>query len=201
MKRIIGLCLALVMVMVPMLGMAEDTQKYEAADGAYSFSYPSSYNVLASNTISSLLDIAVANADEQIITLVEQVRPQIESLGLIILMNNDKQSNISIAPTPMNMEISSEMLLSLVDVFKPMLEGQIPGIEFVGEQEIVQLGEYNALQMQYEYTLADIAFSAAQCYVGIGTDLYVCTVTANAGNYAEQMANMQSIVASITVAE
>ena len=74
-RKLLSLTIALALLLMPCLALAEDYQSYAAGDGSLSFFYPEGWLLLSRENIDSVLDIA--SELEGMADLVEPARAQI----------------------------------------------------------------------------------------------------------------------------
>ncbi len=192
MKKFLCLLTALMLMAVPMLsfaeapaGDAEEYLTYKDADGRFTFWYPDTWTLLSKDTIDAFITAAEGLGNEQLTAMAQQAKGQIEQLGIIMLMSADYQANINLVCTDAGAAVDVKQLLTGADAIKSQLSGQIEGIEFTSDPQVLEVGNHQALLIEYAYELAGQGFAGAQCYVGAGTNLYVFTLTAPAGSATE----------------
>ena len=180
MKKLLSMILALVMLLTPVLVMGETFEEYETyidPNGHFTFSHPTSWTMISDDTFDMLWQAAEQQADEAFKATMENVKPQIKELGMIILMADDLVSNINIVrqetagATPETLQLISGQLAE-------SLMASLEGCEMVEEPVMIDIGNNRqALLLQYAYTMSNMTLYGVQAYVGIGDVLYLFTLT------------------------
>ena len=122
-RKLLSLTIALALLLMPCLALAEDYQSYAAGDGSLSFFYPEGWLLLSRENIDSVLDIA--SELEGMADLVETARAQIEQTGVIVLIDETGLNNINLQIQDVGMTLSGDMLLEL----EPTLQSSISASE------------------------------------------------------------------------
>ena len=180
MKRMMTLILALMMLVLPAVSGAEESEyaSYEHPEGLYSFLYPADWNILSRESFEAAWDAAIEMSDEDLQAQLEQARVLIEENGMIILNSPDGVDNINMACQAAGMELTAEILLNMSPVFCSQLEAAMDGIAFPVEPYLVELGEgRQALLIEYLFTMMDIEMYGMQAYVAAGSNVYIFTLT------------------------
>lgn len=173
-RKLLSLTIALALLLMPCLALAEDYQSYAAGDGSLSFFYPEGWLLLSRENIDSVLDIA--SELEGMADLVETARAQIEQTGVIVLIDETGLNNINLQIQDVGMTLSGDMLLELEPTLQSSISASLSGVSFY-DPEIVEINGTETLLMQYAYTMAGFDFSVVQAYMPVGTKLAVATLT------------------------
>ena len=168
------LTLALMLLLVPCLALAESYQSYAAEDGSLSFLYPEDWLLLSKENIDSVLDAAATV--EGVAEMAEAARTQIEQMGMIVLVDETGLNNINLQLQDTGMELSGDTLMALAPSLQSAIEGSLEGVTF-HDPELMDINGTDALLMQCSYTLARIDFQQLQAYMSMGTRLAVVTLT------------------------
>ena len=173
-RKLLSLTIALALLLMPCLALAEDYQSYAAGDGSLSFFYPEGWLLLSRENIDSVLDIA--SELEGMADLVETARAQIEQTGVIVLIDETGLNNINLQIQDVGMTLSGDMLLELEPTLQSSISASLSGVSFY-DPEIVEINGTETLLMQYAYTMAGFDFSVVQAYMSMDTKLAVTTLT------------------------
>ena len=173
-RKLLSLTIALALLLMPCLALAEDYQSYAAGDGSLSFFYPEGWLLLSRENIDSVLDIA--SELEGMAGLVETARAQIEQTGVIVLIDETGLNNINLQIQDVGMTLSGDMLLELEPTLQSSISASLSGVSFY-DPEIVEINGTETLLMQYAYTMAGFDFSVVQAYMSMDTKLAVTTLT------------------------
>ena len=189
MKKILSVLLALAMLLMPVLSLAEaaamlaaDYTTYTHTDDQYSFMYPNSWTLLNAENVETVLDAISETEDEQLAQMIATYGPQLQQSGMIMLLNETGLTNVNVIAQPVGMRATDEVLLSLAPTVVSQLSSTFEGIEFVNEGVIINLGDKNGLIVEYSYTLAGTEMQGAQVYVSGETDMYIFTYTCAAAD-------------------
>lgn len=184
MKKLLSMIMAMMMLAMPVLAMAEDAEwsTYTDPNGNYSFNYPTGWTVLDEESIDKIMETADTMGDEQLSAMVQQYAPQIKQSGMVILITDDMTNNVNIVRQDMGMELDDTMMEMLATMLPSQLEAQMEGIEWLADPSYVDLAEGKALLLQYSYELAGVKIVGVQAYAGVGTVLYAFTLTTAGGD-------------------
>lgn len=184
MKKILSVLLALAMLLVPVLSMAEaaevlatDYTTYTHTDDQYSFMYPNSWILLNAENVQTMLDAASETEDQELAQIIQTYGPQIEQTGMIMLLNETGNTNVNVIAQYVGMRATDDVLLSLAPSLVSQLSNAMPGLEFANEGTIVKLGENTGMMVEYQYTLSGTNMYGVQVYISGETDLYILTYT------------------------
>ncbi|MBR4069095.1 MAG: hypothetical protein IKK08_10795 [Clostridia bacterium] len=189
MKKILSVLLALAMLLMPVLSLAEaaamlaaDYTTYTHADEQFSFMYPNSWTLLNAENVQSMLTLASETEDQELAQIIQTYVPQIEQSGMIMLLNETGNTNVNVIAQNVGMRATDEDLLSLAPTLVSQLSAALEGVEFVNEGVIINLGDKNGLIVEYNYTLSGTEMQGARVYVSGETDLYIFTYTCAAAD-------------------
>ena len=135
MKRLLSIFLA-VLLLFPALAMAIDTQvgtTYVNEDPYYSYTYPEEWVMINKDTVSLLMGLA-AN------TLASGYADAIKNMGIVMFMAPDFQEFAIVMTQYLGMDISAELLISLLPMLAETVSAQSPGTEIKGDGELIQQG-------------------------------------------------------------
>lgn len=193
MKKLLSLILALMMLLTPVLAMGEEYASYTDPNSNYSFSYPAEWTVISKDTFDLLWQIAETQADDTFKATMESVKPQIEQLGMLVMMSEDLTSNINI----IRQEVAGatpEALMSISGQLMESLKNTAADLEQTAETVLIDIGnERQAMIMQYAYTVSGMEMNGVQAYVGLGDCMYVFTLTTT-GEMLESTAEVLGFV-------
>ena len=185
MKKLLSLLLALMMLVLPMAGLAEeDFEIYVDPTDTYGFAYPNDWTLLSKETIAEVLS-SVEIEDEGFAALLQSLLPQIENTNMVMVLSPDLQSNINLVVTDLGGKLSASELMTQVPALQEMLKQQMPGIEFIDEAEIIETESYEYVLMGYVYELDGQSIVALQAFTSQGTSLYTFTLTLNINDTAD----------------
>lgn len=184
MKKILSVLLALAMLLVPVLSMAEAAEElavdysiYTHTDEQYAFAYPNNWILLTAENVETVLDAISETEDEQLAQMIANYGPQLQQSGMIMLLNETGNTNVNVVPQYVGMRATDDVLLTLAPQLVSQLSNVMEGIEFVNKGTIVELGENTGLMIEYQYTLADTDMYGVQVYISGETDMYIFTYT------------------------
>lgn len=184
MKKILSVLLALAMLLVPVLSMAEAAEElavdysiYTHTDEQYAFAYPNNWILLTAENVETVLDAISETEDEQLAQMIANYGPQLQQSGMIMLLNETGNTNVNVVPQYVGMRANDDALLSLAPQLVSQLSNVMEGIEFVNKGTIVKLGENTGLMIEYQYTLSDTDMYGVQVYISGETDMYIFTYT------------------------
>jgi len=202
MKKILSLLLVLAMLLTPVFALAvENYSFYTAPDGSYSFAYPSEWTLLSKDTFDAVLDVAVSMGDENFTTMVENLRPQIEELGIVVLMSADLSSNINVIAQNTGIEVTPELLTALGEMIPAQLTSQLgESVVFPVEPYLVDVGEgRQVLLVEYTFTMMGYDQYGVQASIGNGTVLHTFTLTTSAEQAEGLVEDLGFVVGSLQV--
>lgn len=184
MKKILSVLLALAMLLVPVLSMAEAAEElavdysiYTHTDEQYAFAYPNNWILLTAENVETVLDALSEVEDQQLAQMIANYGPQLQQSGMIMLLNETGNTNVNVVPQYVGMRATDDVLLSLAPQLVSQLSNVMEGIEFINEGTIVELGENTGLMIEYQYTLAGTDMYGVQVYISGETDMYIFTYT------------------------
>ena len=182
MKKIFCLLAVICLMLSPVLALAVDYDNYGIyanEDGSCGFAYPDGWMVLSKENLDALWAQAQKMGDEEFQAIMENARPQMEELGMVMLMNETMESNISVIRQEMGMSITPEALLASVPMIQEQLAASLGNVQFAQEPSLVEIEAGQAMLIPYVYEMLDRQLMGVQAYVGVGTGLYTFTLTAN----------------------
>lgn len=190
MKRMVCVLMACLVLALPTLCLAQETgyETYNDPDGRFSFLYPDDWTLLSKETIDEIMNVATELGDENLAAVVESVKPQLEMVDMVMLMGPDAGTNINVVCQDTGMELSADTLLALSGTLQSQLSAQLEGLSFIEEPSLIDVGDGQALLLQYAYSLAGQDLVGVQAYRSNGSDLYIFTLTTSADlaeGYAE----------------
>ncbi len=196
MKKFLSALLALALMLLPVLSMAEAATEVETAyetythtDGQYSFMYPSSWMLLNAENIQSLMDMLSGSDDEQLAQMIAAYAPQVQQMDMVMVISESGATNVNVVPQYVGMQATDEVLLSLAPALISQLSATMEGIQFVDEGTLIDLGGKSGLMLEYDYEMSGMQIHGAQVYVSGATDLYIFTFTC--GNADELVATSE----------
>ena len=92
-RKLLSLLVALALLVMPCLTLAEEYQTYVSEDESVAFLYPSDWILLSRENIDTIIDAAATVED--VAELAQIARTQIEQLGIIVLMDATGANNIN----------------------------------------------------------------------------------------------------------
>lgn len=180
MKRVFLLVVAVMLACLPALGLAEGAG-YTDPDGRFAFPCPEGWTVLSKENMADMLKTAETIEDETFQRMVESARPQIEQLGMVILMSADYTCNINVICRSGMKGVTSEALLSVSDTFKSELSSQLESLTFLDEPAVYTVGDWEPMMFSYEYVIVGVGMSGAQVYLPKDDNVLIFTLTAQSG--------------------
>lgn len=184
MKKILSVLMALALLVLPVLSMAEAAEELEAVyetythtDDQYTIMYPSNWTLLNKENIQSMLEAIDSLGDEELSQMIAVYGSQMEQTDMVMMLNETGMTNINIVCQYVGMRATDEVLLSLAPTLVSQLGSAFEGIEFVNEGSLVELNGVNALMVEYAYELSGTAMQGAQVYVPGAENLYIFTFT------------------------
>lgn len=177
MRKLFSLFMAVMLLCLPAFAWAEG-ESYADPDGRFTFPCPEGWTVLSKETIEDVLKVAETVQDEQFQQMVESVKPQIEQMGIIILMSADYTCNINVVCQDDVDGVNGEVLLSLGDTLKSQLSAQFEDFVLEEEPELYEVGSWEPMMFAYEYSIVGIDMAGAQAYLPKDNSLMIFTLTA-----------------------
>lgn len=195
MKKLFSVLLALAMLLVPVLSMAEAAEElvaeyetYTHTGDQYSFMYPNTWTLLSKENIQTIFEAVSETEDEQLAQMIAAYGPQIEEMDMVVLLSETGLANVNIVAQYVGMQATDEDLLSLASMLVSQLSNTMEGIEFVDEGSIIELVGKNGLMVEYTFELSGTQMTGVQVYVSGETDLYTFTYTCADANELEATA-------------
>lgn len=206
MKKILAILMALSLMLMPVLSMAEAAEELPAAliythtDGLYSFEYPEGWTLLNAENIQETLDAMAGAGDEEMAELVATYGPQIQQTGMVMLLNETGFTNVNVVSQYVGMKPTDEQLLALAPSLVAQLSGVMEGIQFLNEGSLVELNGLKALMVEYTCELSGTAMQGAQVYVPGAENLYIFTYTcANADELTATAEAFSALLDTLTI--
>lgn len=181
-KKMVCVLTACLMLALPALCLAQEAgyEIYTHSDGSFSFPYPEDWTLLSKETVDEIMGVASELGDEQLATLVANIKPQLEAVDMVMLMGPDADTNINAICQNAGMELTADVLLALSGTLESQLSSQLDGLSFTEEPAVVDAGSGKALLIKYAYTLAGQDLIGIQAYRPNGADFLVLTLTTTA---------------------
>lgn len=184
MKKLLSVLMALALMLVPVLSMADAVETLEAAclqythtDDQYSFMYPDTWTLLNKENIQAIMEAADAEADPQVAQMLDTYGPQVQQSDMVMLISETGLTNVNMIAQYVGMHAGDEELLALAPNLVAQLSNAMTGIEFVDEGSIIELDGFNALMVEYNLELAGTSMHGAQVYASGAENLYIITYT------------------------
>ena len=185
MKKILWLLVALCIMVTPVLALAADYDNYGIyanEDGSCAFAYPGGWMVLSSENLDELWTEAQKLGDEKLQAFMESARPQIEEMGMIMLLDETMASNISIIRQEMGAEITPEALMASKEMLQEQLAASLENVQFAQEPTLMDVDAGQAMLIPYMYEMLGQQLIGVQAYIGVGTGLYTFMLTTDPAN-------------------
>lgn len=207
MKKLFSVLLALAMLLVPVLSMAEAAEElvaeyetYTHTGDQYSFMYPNTWTLLNKENIQTIIEAASETEDEQLTQMIAEYGPQIEETDMVLLQSETGLTNVSIGAQYVGMQLTDEDLFSLASVLVSQMSNTMEGIEFVDEGSIIELVGKNGLIVEFTFELSGTQMTGVYVYVSGETDVYVITYTcADANELEATVEDFSIMLGSLTV--
>jgi len=188
MKKILSVLLALTMLLVPVLAMAEAAQavtyqSYTHTDDQYTIEYADNWLMLNAELISNILNTMDTSEDEQLALLVNTYGPQIQQMDMVLFLSESGMTNVNIVYQEMGLQLTGDLLMSMAPNFVAQLSQSFEGIQFLNEGSLIAVNGVDSLMIEYAYELSGQQMQGAQVYVPGSTGL--CLVTYTCGNADE----------------
>lgn len=184
MKKLLSVLMALALVLVPVLSLADAVETLEPAylqythtDDQYSFMYPDTWTLLNKENIQTIMEAVDAEADAELAQMIATYGPQIQQSDMVMLLSETGLTNVNAVAQYVGMHASDNDLLSLAPSLVAQLSGAMANIEFVDEGSIIELNGINALMVEYNCELAGTAMHGVQAYISGAENLYIFTYT------------------------
>ena len=193
-RKLLSLLVALAMLVMPCLTLAEEYQTYVSEDESVAFLYPSDWILLSRENIDTIIDAAATVED--VAELAQIARTQIEQLGIIVLMDATGANNINFQHQNAGVALSGDDLMNLAPSLQSNISASIDGVSFY-DPELMDINGTDAMLLQYTYAMAGIDFTGLQVYMPVGTELAICTLTSSAGDISAGAEAVGIIVGSL----
>lgn len=193
-RKLLSLLVALALLVMPCLTLAEEYQTYVSEDESVAFLYPSDWILLSRENIDTIIDAAATVED--VAELAQIARTQIEQLGIIVLMDATGANNINFQHQNAGVALSGDDLMNLAPSLQSNISASIDGVSFY-DPELMDINGTDAMLLQYTYTMAGIDFTGLQVYLPVGTELVICTLTSSAGDISAGAEAVGIIVGSL----
>lgn len=184
MKKLLSVLMALALALVPVLALAEAAEVLEAeydtythTNEQYTFMYPIGWTMLNKENIQTIMESVDVGNDPELAQMLADYGPAIAQADMIMLVSENGQTNVSVAPKYVGMQANDEALLALAPQLVSQMSGAMENIEFVDEGSIIELNGINGLMLQYVCELAGMQVHGVQVYVSGAEYLYVLTYT------------------------
>ena len=176
-RKLLSLLVALALLVLPCLTLAEEYQTDVSEDESVAFLYPSDWILLSRENIDTIIDAAATVED--VAELAQIARTQIEQLGIIVLMDATGANNINFQHQNAGVALSGDDLMNLAPSLQSNISASIDGVSFY-DPELMDINGTDAMLLQYTYAMAGIDFTGLQVYLPVGTELAICTLTSSA---------------------
>ena len=130
MKKLLSVLMALALVLVPVLSLADAVETLEPAylqythtDDQYSFMYPDTWTLLNKENIQTIMEAVDAEADAELAQMIATYGPQIQQSDMVMLLSETGLTNVNAVAQYVGMHASDNDLLSLA----PSLVAQLSG--------------------------------------------------------------------------
>ncbi len=193
-RKLLSLLVALALLVMPCLTLAEEYQTYVSEDESVAFLYPSDWILLSRENIDTIIDAAATVED--VAELAQIARTQIEQLGIIVLMDATGANNINFQHQNAGVALSGDDLMNLAPSLQSNISASIDGVSFY-DPELMDINGTDAMLLQYTYAMAGIDFTGLQVYMPVGTELAICTLTSSAGDISAGAEAVGIIVGSL----
>ena len=193
-RKLLSLLVALALLVMPCLTLAEEYQTYVSEDESVAFLYPSDWILLSRENIDTIIDAAATVED--VAELAQIARTQIEQLGIIVLMDATGANNINFQHQNAGVALSGDDLMNLVPSLQSNISASIDGVSFY-DPELMDINGTEAMLLQYTYAMAGIDFTGLQVYLPVGTELAICTLTSSAEDISAGAEAVGIIVGSL----
>lgn len=193
-RKLLSLLVALALLVMPCLTLAEEYQTYVSEDESVAFLYPSDWILLSRENIDTIIDAAATVED--VAELAQIARTQIEQLGIIVLMDATGANNINFQHQNAGVALSGDDLMNLAPSLQSNISASIDGVSFY-DPELMDINGTDAMLLQYTYAMAGIDFTGLQVYLPVGTELAICTLTSSAGDISAGAEAVGIIVGSL----
>lgn len=196
MKKLLSLLLVL-MMLVPFAAVAEeDYNVYVHPTGSYGFAYPIDWFALDGATFDSLMDALKQTDMAEIADVLAAYGDMVKNSDIVMVVNPDGTNNINVLPTSVGFNATAGELLAQVDALKAGLAQSLAGIEFLGDAEVVAIGDYEYLMLFYTYELYSTQLVGVQAYTCVDQNLYTFTLT---NTYSTEEAFQEAVAVLETV--
>lgn len=193
-RKLLSLLVALALLVMPCLTLAEEYQTYVSEDESVAFLYPSDWILLSRENIDTIIDAAATVED--VAELAQIARTQIEQLGIIVLMDATGANNINFQHQNAGVALSGDDLMNLAPSLQSNISASIDGVSFY-DPELMDINGTDAMLLQYTYAMAGIDFTGLQVYLPVGTELAICTLTSSAEDISAGAEAVGIIVGSL----
>jgi len=203
MKKPLATLLALALLLTPVLAMAEGIligpNQYTHADNLYSFQYPDGWTVMDKQYIEALVELGSGlEEDENFAQFISQYGSIVEETDMLMLLNEDGATNVSISYYETGMPADDAVLLMMSKGVVEQFRTNMPDVVFLNEGALADIGANRVAMIEYTYTTYGMELYGAQAFIS-GTDkLYSLTFTSTsdtaealAGHFAGMLTSLQ----------
>lgn len=205
MKKMTALLLALLLAVMCIPAMAEETQVYTHPTQGFSITLPADWLVVDNTNVDAYIaayengEMTFAGTNAQTLT---QLKAQTAVQDCAIAIN-ENSNNLVMMGADLGVELTNEQFVqTLIPSFKQQIAATMPGLEFTSEGEIVTLGENEFIFLSAEMDLGGAKMYADQVFMLDGTMMYLINVTATDVYGAEAKnafyAQLQTVLTTFT---
>lgn len=206
MKKILSVLLALAMLLMPVLSLAEaaeatalDFTIYLHTDGQYAFAYPNNWTLLTAENVETVMDAASEIDDPELAQIIAQYGSQVQQSGMIMVLSETGLTNVNVVAQNVGARATDEDLLALAPQLVSQLSNAMGEIRFTDEGSIVKLGNNTGLLVGYEFLLAGVDMCGLQAYIPGETNLYIITYTTVEDEESATFEDLCLMLGSLTV--
>ena len=179
-KSILALMMALVLMMMPVLSMAETAfQTYTHTNDQYTVQYPANWILLNAENITSIMEMMDTSEDEQLAQMISAYGPQVQQLDMVMIINETGLTNVNLVCQEVGMNLNGEQLMSMAPALVSQLSNSMAGIQFVDEGSLIDVNGTESLKMAYVMEVAGAQMCGVQVYIPGSTAIYIVTYTCN----------------------
>lgn len=173
----LSLILAVMLVFVSTAAFASELTTYANETNGYQIDYPSDWTLLSKDSITEVTDM-IANGEIEGLdsATISAYVSQVEQMDMMVALNDDG-TNINLIYQDVGMELSSDMLISMLPQMTAQFESIFSDFAATDAGSAVTLGDNSYVTVSGTYSLTGVSMMMSQYYASAGTTLYIFTIT------------------------
>lgn len=201
MRKLITLLLAVMLLALPVMSLAQETtaetKTFTQADGLYTFDYPSTWTTMDRASIDATLELAKTLGDETLTNSLESYKDIMSQMDIAMIMSEDRLCNVVISFQEIGAPLSSEQLLSLAPSLVAQYEVSFSEFEATNPGSTLDVGENSFMLMEYNASSVGQSIQGAAFYIVPDTKLFTIVLTAPGGTIDDYLNDFMSVINTI----